>query len=190
LLLDWDAEIDIVDKYGSTALHSAIEAHNLEITSLLLERGANVNVVDAKNRSPLYYANLNGYLDLAKLLIDEGADYGNVRLSPKLEPLLAVSARNAIPKSISKSQESSSMLQDPDDEFGKEVFQEIDLKSFNTKLSKCLGFVLSSAIIWLTRVLIYFMTNLCSQHWKPHSKAMGCVTLSTSMVVDSLSGKG
>lgn len=31
---------------------------------------------------------------------------------------------------------------------------------------------------------IYFMTKLCSQRWKPQSKAMSCDTLSASMVVD------
>jgi ankyrin repeat protein len=66
LLLDYDADTDIKDEDGTTALFS--EEVDIDILKLLLDYGADVNIQDNKGKSALFYSNY----DKAKLLITSG----------------------------------------------------------------------------------------------------------------------
>ena len=64
--LDDGAAIDEID--GVTALYIAVEAGNVELTKLLIDRGADVNLPVKFKRTPLYAATFGGFADLVKLL--------------------------------------------------------------------------------------------------------------------------
>ena len=70
--LDDGAAVDEID--GVTALYIAVEAGNIELTKLLIDRGADVNLPVKFKRTPLYAATFGAFPDLVKLLIDSGAD--------------------------------------------------------------------------------------------------------------------
>ena len=52
-MLDAGASVDTPDQYGRTALHWAVEYHNVDLVELLLARGAFVNAKDTTGRTPL-----------------------------------------------------------------------------------------------------------------------------------------
>jgi len=55
LLLEYEAEINAVDRYGSSALHRAASKGNMKIIDLLLNsKGINVNIADSEGNTPLY----------------------------------------------------------------------------------------------------------------------------------------
>lgn len=70
--LDSGADVNEID--GVTALYVAVEAGNIELTKLLIDRGADVNLPVKFKRTPLYAAAFGGFPDLVKLLLDSGAD--------------------------------------------------------------------------------------------------------------------
>ncbi|WP_346350386.1 ankyrin repeat domain-containing protein [Spiroplasma endosymbiont of Calodromius spilotus] len=49
-------DIDIVDKEGFTALHSAVEENDTEMVELLINSGANVNTINTTGETPLHLA--------------------------------------------------------------------------------------------------------------------------------------
>lgn len=71
--LDGGAAIDEPEG-GVTALYIAVEAGNVELTKLLIDRGADVSLPVKFKRTPLYAATFGGFPDLVKLLLDSGAD--------------------------------------------------------------------------------------------------------------------
>jgi len=62
------------NKFGYTALQSAIRYGYKKIIVLLVELGADPEAVDADGRSALHHAALSNELGAAKLLISKGAD--------------------------------------------------------------------------------------------------------------------
>ena len=70
--LDNGADINELD--GVTALYIAVEAGNIDLAKLLIDRGADVNLPVKFKRTPLYAAAFGGFPDLVKLLLDSGAD--------------------------------------------------------------------------------------------------------------------
>jgi hypothetical protein len=81
-LLDHEADIEIADGRGWTALHNAVWEKNIKVVKLLIERKANVN---AQVKSPrgenwaegwtsLHFALNHGYFKIAKVLLANGAD--------------------------------------------------------------------------------------------------------------------
>jgi cytochrome c len=71
--LDNGAAVDEPDG-GVTALYIAVEAGNVELAKLLIDRGADVNLPVKFKRTPLYAATFGSFPDLVKLLLDSGAD--------------------------------------------------------------------------------------------------------------------
>lgn len=70
-LLKRNADINMANKLGETALHIAVRENAINIAKELLQRGANVNARDKVGNSPLHYVN---HLKLAKLLIEYKAN--------------------------------------------------------------------------------------------------------------------
>ena len=87
--LDNGAAIDEID--GVTALYTAVEAGNVELAKLLIDRGADVNLPVKFKRTPLYAATDGGFADLVKLLLDNGADPNQLA---KAQTALHVAADN------------------------------------------------------------------------------------------------
>ena len=67
--------VNIVDRYGRTALHQAIISSNIEMCRLLIEYGADVNIQDNNGDTPLLKAfKVNEFnLEIVRLLVDRGA---------------------------------------------------------------------------------------------------------------------
>jgi cytochrome c len=87
--LDNGADVNEID--GVTALYIAVEAGNIELAKLLIDRGADVNLPVKFKRTPLYAAAFGGFPDLVKLLLDSGADPNQ---PAKSQTVLHVAANN------------------------------------------------------------------------------------------------
>ena len=78
--------VNMVDKYGMTALIYACRKGYTEVVKLLLEANADVNMVNKYGNSALMYACKDGYTEIVKLLLEANADvnivdkYGNTAL--------------------------------------------------------------------------------------------------------------
>ncbi|GAB5362828.1 hypothetical protein AAMO2058_000832400 [Amorphochlora amoebiformis] len=73
-LLELEADIDIQNGHGRSALSQAVQQGHLPAVKCLLENKASVNVQDHRNYSPLLIAVSNGREKHLKLLIDSHAD--------------------------------------------------------------------------------------------------------------------
>jgi hypothetical protein len=73
-LLKNGAEVDSVDKYGSSALHHAAVRGNIEIVKILIDHGANVNLRNKRDRTPLMFAESMGHQEVIALLKAHGAN--------------------------------------------------------------------------------------------------------------------
>ena len=71
LLLDRGANLRAVDRYGSSALHYAVESNNLGIVNLLLREGADRLALNSGVKSPLDLAFMYGYEEVAERLKKE-----------------------------------------------------------------------------------------------------------------------
>lgn len=80
LLLENGANVNGIDRNGSTALHEASSQNRTEIVALLLNRGANVNVRDTNRLTPLILATRKGFGPIVSLLLDYKADTSLVDL--------------------------------------------------------------------------------------------------------------
>ncbi|CAH0396015.1 unnamed protein product [Bemisia tabaci] len=74
LLIERDADINIIDNDGLTLLHHAICKGLLDVVDHLLNRGASVHSKTKRGNTPLHIASMYGELEIAKLLFDKGAD--------------------------------------------------------------------------------------------------------------------
>jgi hypothetical protein len=68
------ADVNAIDKYGSSALMWAVFRGQLEICKLLVAHGAHVNARDAAANTSLMWAVREGSLEICKFLIAHGAD--------------------------------------------------------------------------------------------------------------------
>jgi ankyrin repeat protein len=73
-LLDRDANPNIGDKRGTTAIMYAAQEGNEEIARALLNKGADVNAKNVDGESALIFATENGHTAVAAMLIENGAD--------------------------------------------------------------------------------------------------------------------
>ena len=80
---------------GSTALHWAVRAEDLETTNALLRAGANATVANALGVTPAYLAAESGNAAILKRLLDAGADVKSADASGDTLLMAAVRAGNA-----------------------------------------------------------------------------------------------
>jgi ankyrin repeat protein len=74
LLLDYNAELEIEDRMGLTALHWASRENRIETVQFLLSRGAEVEKTGIDEATPLYSAVSRGALQMTQLLLDGNAN--------------------------------------------------------------------------------------------------------------------
>ena len=96
-LLKQKADVNAAEADGTTALHWAAHANNLELTRLLLRAGANANAVNRYGVAPLRLAVEAGNASVAEALIKAGAN-ANATL-PEGE-ILMTAARTGDPLTI------------------------------------------------------------------------------------------
>ena len=76
-LIEYDADINAKNAYGSTPLHWASRGQHFNdgaILRLLLTHGGDVNARDREGLTPLHEASKYGALEVARLLLEYGAD--------------------------------------------------------------------------------------------------------------------
>ena len=71
LLLDYGADMNVHDKYGSTILTYWTYKNNLTMVKFFLDKGADHNGKDTDGRTPIFYARST---EAVQLLLDAGAD--------------------------------------------------------------------------------------------------------------------
>lgn len=75
MLIEHEADVDIVSPYGITALLRATDKYNSEIVRMLLDKSiATINQADHRGKTPLLHALDQSASDIATLLIHHGAD--------------------------------------------------------------------------------------------------------------------
>jgi hypothetical protein len=74
LLLEFRAEVDRRDRWGTTPLIAAAKEGHDECVRVLLDAGAAVDASEETGRRALYYACYEGYKSTAQLLLARGAD--------------------------------------------------------------------------------------------------------------------
>ena len=70
LLLDNNADIEIVDNNYMTPLHYATKNNNLKIIKLLIKYKAKINVIDSYKRLPIH---LTTDKNITKILLEKGS---------------------------------------------------------------------------------------------------------------------
>jgi ankyrin repeat protein len=73
-LIQQKADVNAVLPDGTTALHWAVNADDLDTVSLLIQAGANVKAKDRYGFTPLYFAATNGNAAVIRKLLESGAD--------------------------------------------------------------------------------------------------------------------
>lgn len=74
VLLDFGADINIVDNSYTTPLFPAVYNGYVDFVAFLLERGAHINHKNNRNTTPVFEAVLTNQFEMVKLLIDRGAE--------------------------------------------------------------------------------------------------------------------
>lgn len=68
-------DINATNKYGNTALMTALDKRNIKVAKLLIQKGANINIKNAQGYAAIDFAAHKRFLpDMLQLLIDKGAD--------------------------------------------------------------------------------------------------------------------
>ena len=91
-LLAEKADINAPQVDGTTALHWAVEANDLELTDLLLRSGARVSAANEAGVTPIRLAAINGHAAILEKLIAAGAD-PNASLSDTGDTALMMASR-------------------------------------------------------------------------------------------------
>jgi ankyrin len=97
LLKGVDVNIPQVD--GTTALHWAVRADDLEMTDLLLRAGARVSATNRDGATPMQLASLNGSAAMIGRLLKAGVDV-NSPLSSSGDTTLMLAARTGKPEAV------------------------------------------------------------------------------------------
>jgi uncharacterized protein len=91
-LLRQNADVNAPQIDGTTALHWAVRANNLELTELLIRAGAHVAEANKAGATPLLLATINGNAAMIERLIAAGAD-PNAPLTKSADTALMMAAR-------------------------------------------------------------------------------------------------
>jgi ankyrin repeat protein len=91
-LLNKKADANAPQIDGTTALHWAVRANDLELTDMLLKAGARVSAANESGATPMQLAALNGNAAMIERLIVAGAD-PNAPLSQTADTALMMTAR-------------------------------------------------------------------------------------------------
>lgn len=73
-LIEANADVNIADENGKTALHWAAAVNNVEAVNVLLKNNANRDAQDLKDETPLFLAAREGSYQAARALLDHGAN--------------------------------------------------------------------------------------------------------------------
>lgn len=82
------ANVNSVEKNGTTPLHAAIANNEPEIVQMLLDKGARVDLLNDGGSTPLYWASRTGNVRIVRLLVERGAKV-NARNPRGWTPLIA-----------------------------------------------------------------------------------------------------
>jgi uncharacterized protein len=91
-LLDKKADVNAAQVDGTTALHWAVRADDLELTDMLISAGAAVSVANQSGATPMLLAAMNGNAAMIERLLRAGAD-PNAPLSDTKNTALMMAAR-------------------------------------------------------------------------------------------------
>ncbi len=83
LLLKENAQINMKNRQGKTALMFAAGKGHREVVELLVEKGENINTRDRKRKSAVDYAALSGYSGIVNFLTGKGAERPCVKSGAK-----------------------------------------------------------------------------------------------------------
>lgn len=114
-LIALGANVDWTNKYGKSAIFTAIEWRHPEIARMLIDAGADVNMHDESSLTPLHWCVYANNQEIAKMLLDAGADFeirsctGNTALDwcaiyerPEIEIMIRDSITERIIKRINE----------------------------------------------------------------------------------------
>lgn len=91
-LLEKKADVNATQVDGTTALHWAVQANDLEMTEMLLKAGARVSAANHLGATPMLLAAMNGSAAILERLVLAGAD-PNMPLSQTADTALMMAAR-------------------------------------------------------------------------------------------------
>ena len=74
-LAEGGANVDQVDKNGSSPLHFSAHEGHLQIVKLLVKKGANIHLVNIHGATALHAATFKGHREIVDYLIKKGADF-------------------------------------------------------------------------------------------------------------------
>ena len=98
LLVSQKADVNAIQTDGSTALHWAVRADDLETADLLIRAGANISAANRRGITPLDLACVNGSAAMIRKLLDAGANL-NATHSDGQTPLMTA-ARTGNPEAV------------------------------------------------------------------------------------------
>ncbi|HLI82554.1 MAG TPA: ankyrin repeat domain-containing protein [Bryobacteraceae bacterium] len=98
-LLEKKADVNAPQVDGTTALHWAVRANDLELADILLRAGARAAAANQLGATPMQLAAMNGNAAMLERLIQAGAD-PNAPLSPTGDTALMMAARTGKPDAV------------------------------------------------------------------------------------------
>ena len=78
LITQGNANMNLTDNYGNTALHYASEKRDTNALVLLCDKGANIDAKDKKGQTPLMLAFKNVEMKIVRILLEKGANINAV----------------------------------------------------------------------------------------------------------------
>jgi ankyrin len=98
-LLQKGVDVNVPQIDGTTALHWAVRADDLEMTDLLLRAGARASATNRDGATPMQLASLNGSAAMIGRLLKAGVD-ANAPLSSSGDTALMLAARTGKPEAV------------------------------------------------------------------------------------------
>eukprot|EP01102_Stenamoeba_stenopodia_P014862 TRINITY_DN4999_c0_g1_i1.p1 TRINITY_DN4999_c0_g1~~TRINITY_DN4999_c0_g1_i1.p1 ORF type:complete len:213 (-),score=27.43 TRINITY_DN4999_c0_g1_i1:77-715(-) len=93
-LIESGAEVNAVDMWGMTPLHSAVDENRLDVVKLLLDNGARIGIRLKDGRTPLHLAVSKGNIAMILELLKRGADKFVTDINNRSPYTLAMNHRN------------------------------------------------------------------------------------------------